>query len=80
MAKCPHCGKELEFTVIPRKPKAVSSVAKTKTAKVTGKKAAAKPAVKQAVKPAVKKVVEPKKTPKRPLLKNPDFLSSGNGS
>jgi hypothetical protein len=88
MAKCPHCGKELEFTVIPRKPKAVSSVAKAKIAKAAGKKVAAKPAVKpaakkaavkQAAKPAVKTATEPQKPPKRPLLKNPDFLSPGGG-
>jgi hypothetical protein len=69
MAKCPHCGKELEFTVIPRKPRAISPAGKARGAKTTGKKAAAKPLAK----PAVKKNVEPKKTPKRPLLKTPVF-------
>jgi hypothetical protein len=63
MAKCPHCGKELEFTVIPRKPRAVASAAKARGAKTTGKKAA--------VKPPVKKKVEPPPVPKRPLLKTP---------
>jgi hypothetical protein len=80
MAKCPHCGKELEFTVIPRKPKAAASVAKAKTAKTTGKKTASKPVAKPTARTTVKKNAEPKKPPKRPLLKNPDFLSPGNGS
>jgi hypothetical protein len=77
MAKCPHCGKELEFTVIPKKPKAVKAVpkAKAKTVKkVSGTKTPAKP--------VAKKVSEPKKAPvpKRPLLKNPDFLTTGSMS
>jgi hypothetical protein len=71
MAKCPHCGKELEFTVIPRKPRAVASTAKARGVKATEKKAAAKP--------AVKKPLEPKTAPKRPLLKNPDFLAPKKG-
>jgi hypothetical protein len=78
MAKCPHCGKALEFTVIPKKPKAVKIVPKTSAAaKVkTVKKAAG---TKTAAKPGAKKVSEPKKAPvpKRPLLKNPDFLTPG---
>jgi hypothetical protein len=92
MAKCPHCGKELEFTVIPRKPKlvkpVVKSAAKTKAVKTTGTKAkpAAKPGTvkaagtkaKPTAKPASKKAVEPKAAPKRPLLKNPDFLNPGS--
>jgi hypothetical protein len=67
MAKCPHCGKELEFTVIPRKPRAVASTTKARGAKTTGKKVAVKPSAKKTV------------APKRPLLKNPDFLRPGKG-
>jgi hypothetical protein len=67
MAKCPHCGKELEFTVIPRKPRAVASAAKARTAKITGTK------TKTTAKPAAKKTAEPKMAPKRPLLKTPTF-------
>jgi hypothetical protein len=83
MAKCPHCGKELEFTVIPKKPKAVkatpkaSAAAKAKTVKKT-----AVTKTKNTAKPAAKKVFEPKKAPvpKRLLLKNPDFLTPGSVS
>ncbi|GHV73266.1 hypothetical protein AGMMS49940_05680 [Spirochaetia bacterium] len=79
MAKCPHCGKELEFTVIPRKPKVVKATPKAKAKpkaagavkKTTGTKSKAAP------KPAVKKASEPT-APKRPLLKNPDFLNPGS--
>jgi hypothetical protein len=65
MAKCPHCGEELEFTVIPRKPKIVAATVKARGAKTTEKKAAAKP--------SAKKTVAPKPAPKRPLLKTPIF-------
>jgi hypothetical protein len=61
MAKCPHCGKELEFTVIPRKPRAAAAAARG--GKVTVKKAESKP--------AAKKTIKPKPAPKRPLLKTP---------
>jgi hypothetical protein len=64
MAKCPHCGKELEFTVIPRKPKAAAA-ARTAKARGTAPKTAAKPG--STIKPA------PKAAPKRPLLKTPTF-------
>jgi hypothetical protein len=72
MAKCPHCGKELEFTVIPRKPRAVKASAKTGTTKTAGTK------TKSTTKPVSKKIAEPKPVPKRPLLKNPDFLNPGS--
>ncbi|MDR3123572.1 MAG: hypothetical protein LBU16_07335 [Treponema sp.] len=67
MAKCPHCGKELEFTIIPRKPRALASAAKARTAKTAGAK------TKNTAKPAARKILAPKTEPKRPLLKTPIF-------
>ena len=97
MAKCPHCGKELDFTVIPRKPKIVKAakaapvkaaakktggtkpnVAKSASGPKAPRAAKAVPAPKAAIaNPAVKKAPGPKNegAPKRPLLKNPDFLN-----
>jgi hypothetical protein len=77
MAKCPHCGKELEFTVTPRKPKLAKA---SKVLKVAPKaKSKTAPAAKKAAGTKAKAAsTTPKKDlPKRPLLKNPDFLNPG---
>ena len=71
MAKCPHCGKELEFTVIPRKPKAVKAAPKAKSKTAPAAKKAA------GTKSKAASTTPKKDPPKRPLLKNSDFLNPG---
>jgi hypothetical protein len=60
MAKCPHCGKEVDYSVALKKPKAVPAKAKKAA---PAKKAAAKPKAPAKPKVAVEKP--------KPLLNKP---------